>query len=111
MSDPDATDWVIGCNLTVQAKNEEIQGEVFAYDKGSNTVLIRQQGSTPFHSNLRLLKISYIKVSQLPALAWHWQPPGVLSNSAQAVCHAVCTAALYSCTCRVSVMCLLLLTQ
>lgn len=73
MSDPDATDWVIGCNLTVQTKNEEIQGEVFAYDKGSNTVLIRQQGSTPFQSNLRLLKISYIKVSEVPAPAWYWQ--------------------------------------
>lgn len=73
MSDPDATDWVIGCNLRVQTKNEEIQGEVFAYDKGSNTVLIRQQGSTSFHSILRLLKVSYIKVSQVPALADLWK--------------------------------------
>lgn len=69
MSDAEATDWVIGCNLTVQTKNEEIQGEVFAYDKASNTVLIRQQGSTPFHSSLRLLKVSYIKVRHLPELA------------------------------------------
>ncbi|KAL3147660.1 hypothetical protein ABBQ32_002413 [Trebouxia sp. C0010 RCD-2024] len=61
MSDAEAIDWVVGCNVTVQTKNEEVQGEVFAYDKGSNTVLIRQQGSTPFHSNLRLLKASYIK--------------------------------------------------
>lgn len=69
MSDLESTDWVVGCNLTVQTKNEEIQGEVFAYDKGSNTVIIRQQGSTPFHSNLRLLKVGYIKVSHLPKLA------------------------------------------
>ena len=62
MSDAEAIDWVVGCNVAVQTKTEEVQGEVFAYDKGSNTVLIRQQGSTPFHSNLRLLKASYIKV-------------------------------------------------
>ena len=69
MSDSEATDWVTGCNLTIQTQNEEIQGEVFAYDKGSNTVIIRQQGSTPFHSDLRLLKVSYIKVGHLPELA------------------------------------------
>lgn len=73
MSDPETTDWVVGCNLTVQTKNEEIQGEVFAYDKGSNTVIVRQRGSTPFHSNLRLLKVSYIKVGYLPELAGRWQ--------------------------------------
>lgn len=109
MSDPDSTDWVIGCNLTVQTKNEKIQGEVFAYDKGSNTVLIRQQGSTPFHSNLRLLKISYIKVSQVPALAT-LQCFAQLC-AAEAVCCAIFTAAMFSHTCRLSVMCLLLLAQ
>ena len=62
MSDVEVTDWIVGCSLTVQTQTEEIQGEVFAYDKGSNTVCIRQHGSTPFHSNLLLLKISYIKV-------------------------------------------------
>lgn len=61
MSDAETNDWVVGCNVTVQTKTEKVQGEIFAYDKGSNTVLIRQQGSTPFHSNLRLLKVSYIK--------------------------------------------------
>ena len=53
---------VVGCPLTIKTQNEELQGQVFAFDKASNTVLLTQSGSTPFHSNLRLLKVDYIKV-------------------------------------------------
>ena len=62
MTDVEETHWVVGCNLTVKTRNEEIQGQVFAFDKASNTVLLSQNGSTPFHSNLRLLKANYVKV-------------------------------------------------
>lgn len=61
MTDVEETHWVVGCNLTVKTRNEEIQGQVFAFDKASNTVLLSQHGSTPFHSNLRLLKANYVK--------------------------------------------------
>ena len=63
MTDVEETHWVVGCNLTVKTRNEEIQGQVFAFDKASNTVLLSQIGSTPFHSNMRLLKANYVKVN------------------------------------------------
>lgn len=75
MSDVEATDWVVGCQVSVKTQNEAIRGEVFAFDKPSDTVLIRQQGSTPFHNNLRLLKTKYIKVNFLVSCVWHAQRP------------------------------------
>lgn len=68
MSDPGANDWVIGCELSVSTQSEDIRGHVFAYDKLSNTVVLRQPGSTPFHSNLRLLKVNFIKVQTVKVL-------------------------------------------
>ena len=62
MSNTEAAEWIVGCKLTAQTQFEEIHGEVFAYDKGSNTLLLRQQGWTPSQSHLRLLKASLIKV-------------------------------------------------
>lgn len=64
MSDHDGTDWVIGCELAVSTQSEDIRGHVFAFDKLTNTVVLRQPGSTPFHSNLRLLKVNFIKVQR-----------------------------------------------
>lgn len=61
MSDIQGNDYVVGCQVSVKTQNEEVQGEVFAFDEASGTVLIRQQGSTPFHNHLRLLRTSYIK--------------------------------------------------
>lgn len=63
MSDVAASDFPVGCTVSVVAQGEQVQGEVFAFDSASDTVLIHQQGSTPFHSNLRLLKVAYLKVA------------------------------------------------
>lgn len=63
MSDVAATDFPVGCAVSVVTQGEQVQGEVFAFDSASDTVLIHQQGSTPFHSNLRLLKVAYLKVA------------------------------------------------
>ena len=63
MSDVAATDFPVGCAVSVVTQGEEVQGEVFAFDSASDTVLIHQQGSTPFHSNLRFLKVAYLKVA------------------------------------------------
>lgn len=62
MSEYDAHAWVIGCELSVTTQYEDIRGHVFAFDKSTNTVVLRQPGSTPFHSNLRVLKVNFIKV-------------------------------------------------
>ena len=62
MSEQATHDWVIGCELSVTTQSEDIRGQVFAFDKSTNTVVLRQPGSTPFHSNLRLLKVNFIKV-------------------------------------------------
>lgn len=39
---------------------QELSGEVFAYDSGSKTLVLREQGSTPFHHNVRILNCEYI---------------------------------------------------
>jgi protein LSM12 len=39
---------------------QELSGEVFAYDNGSKTLVLREQGSTPFHHNVRILNCEYI---------------------------------------------------
>lgn len=67
MSDVAATDFPVGCAVSVVTQGEEVQGEVFAFDSASDTVLIHQQGSTPFHSNLRFLKVAYLKSVQTGA--------------------------------------------
>lgn len=64
MADIDTTDWVIGCEVSVSTQTEDIRGQVFAFDKATNTVLLKQSGSTPFHSNLRLLKVNFLKVRE-----------------------------------------------
>ncbi|KAL0056118.1 hypothetical protein WJX82_007910 [Trebouxia sp. C0006] len=69
MSDVAATDFPVGCTVSVVTQGEQVQGEVFAFDSASDTVLIHQQGSTPFHSNLRLLKVAYLKSVQTGAPA------------------------------------------
>lgn len=38
-----------------------MEGEIFAYDKGSNCLVLVQPGSTPFHNNLRMLKTNFVK--------------------------------------------------
>ena len=40
---------------------QEVEGEIFAYDKSTNCLVLVQPGSTPFHHNLRMLKTSYVK--------------------------------------------------
>lgn len=86
MTDVEEPKWLVGCRLTVKTQNEEIQGRVFAFDKASNTVLLTQTGSTPFHSNLRLLKANYIKVNEIVML------PAVvrLEGNGLFVCTAAC---------------------
>ena len=42
---------------------QEVKGELFGFDKICNSVLLKQQGSRPDLSNLRLLKASFIKAS------------------------------------------------
>ena len=47
---------------------EKAAGEVFAYDAATDRLVLRQQGSTPFHSTLRLLKGAHVtQVVQLKA--------------------------------------------
>ena len=99
MSDIQGNDYVVGCQVSVKTQNEEVQGEVFAFDEASGTVLIRQQGSTPFHNHLRLLRTSYIKVTHLsatcqhlclplpgPLYVWPCQSPSRLELPAVSIC-------------------------
>jgi hypothetical protein len=101
MSDVAATDFPVGCTVSVVTQGEQVQGEVFAFDSASDTVLIHQQGSTPFHSNLRLLKVAYLKVAV-------WSRHGIPSSqlSVYAVPASVSIAdehqAAYHSFCRVS---------
>lgn len=41
---------------------QEVTGQVFAYDKNTNCVIIKSVGSHGGVSNLRFLKTNYIKV-------------------------------------------------
>lgn len=52
----------IGCELQLQTcLGEEIIGEVAAYDKPSNILVLTQPGSFPDHHNLIILRTNYIK--------------------------------------------------
>ncbi len=98
MSDVAATDFPVGCTVSVVTQGEQVQGEVFAFDSASHTVLIHQQGSTPFHSNLRLLKVAYLKVAiwsphSIPSsqLSVYTVPASVsMADEHQAAYHSFC---------------------
>ena len=98
MSDVAATDFPVGCTVSVVTQGEQVQGEVFAFDSASDTVLIHQQGSTPFHSNLRLLKVAYLKVAiwsphSIPSsqLSVYTVPASVsMADEHQAAYHSFC---------------------
>ncbi len=101
MSDVAATDFPVGCTVSVVTQGEQVQGEVFAFDSASDTVLIHQQGSTPFHSNLRLLKVAYLKVAiwsphSIPSSqlsAFYAVPASVsMADEHQAAYHSFCRA-------------------
>lgn len=81
MSERDANDWVIGCELSVSTQTEDIRGHVFAFDKLTNTVVLRQPGSTPFHCNLRLLKVNFVKVHKLLSSSRLPDMPSVTSRT------------------------------
>ena len=42
---------------------QKLQGEVFAYDKQTNLVVIKQPGTEPNRHNLQFLKTAHIKAS------------------------------------------------
>ncbi len=100
MSDVAATDFPVGCAVSVVTQGEQVQGEVFAFDSASDTVLIQQQGSTPFHSNLRLLKVAYLKVAT-------WSPHSIptfqlsvcaiSASVSMAAGHSSCVSCLAEC--------------
>lgn len=52
---------------------QEVEGEVLALDAASGLVTLKQPGSTPFHSNLRVLRIDQITARgpALPCLQYH----------------------------------------
>ncbi|KAK9823738.1 hypothetical protein WJX72_005050 [[Myrmecia] bisecta] len=57
-----ASEWVVGCEVALQTTlGEDLEGQVFAYDKNTNCCILLQPGSTPFHNHLRILKANYIK--------------------------------------------------
>lgn len=39
---------------------ETVQGTIFAYDVATDRLVVRQPGSTPFHSSLRILKGAHV---------------------------------------------------
>lgn len=66
LADPDSlgstNDWAIGYEVTLTTTlGEEVRGEVFAYDKYLNCVVLKQAGSGPGLENLSLLKVNFIK--------------------------------------------------
>ncbi|PSC67016.1 Anticodon-binding domain [Micractinium conductrix] len=69
-------DYAVGAQVEVELSlpggSETASGTVFAYDAASDRLVLRQPGSTPFHSTLRLLKGADVaRVTQLKAA-----PPG-----------------------------------
>ena len=43
---------------------QEVSGEVLAVDVGSGLLTLKQPGSTPFHSNLRVLRTEHVTVRE-----------------------------------------------
>ncbi len=43
---------------------QELRGEVLALDEATGLLTLKQPGSTPFHSNLRILRIEHVQVSK-----------------------------------------------
>jgi hypothetical protein len=42
---------------------QELRGEIMALDQAIGLLTVKQPGSTPFHSNLRILRIQDVQVS------------------------------------------------
>jgi hypothetical protein len=64
----------VGSTATLSAASgEELRGEVLALDQATGLLTLKQPGSTPFHSNLRILRIQ--DVQSVSAVA-----PGTSNN-------------------------------
>ena len=42
---------------------QELRGEVLALDEATGLLTLKQPGSTPFHSNLRILRTEHVQAS------------------------------------------------
>jgi hypothetical protein len=57
---------LVGCPLSLLFEVcapqmlQELGGEVFAFDQGASVMVLRQQGSTPFHHNVRVLRLDAV---------------------------------------------------
>jgi len=63
--------------------SQDVQGEVLALDEASGLLTLKQPGSTPFHSNLRVLRTDQITVSILHVASTQ-RTASVLPGSAMA---------------------------
>ena len=88
----EGTDWSIGCSLTLKTRSNEVgcwrcsdetalkgtrqsclsvlqeySGTVFGYDPNTQTLMLKEAGTHGGVCNLRLLKVSAIKVSSVAA--------------------------------------------
>lgn len=68
------TDWEVGCEVVFKSVNdEEISGEVFAFDKTARIVVLKQPGSAPRSSKIRIVSekhLASVVMGKRPA-----QPP------------------------------------
>ncbi len=61
--------------LTLPGGTETASGVVFAYDAATDRLVLRQPGSTPFHSSLRILKGEHVtNILQLKPAAGPAEP-------------------------------------
>jgi hypothetical protein len=49
--------------MTLCPMLQELRGEILALDQATGLLTLKQPGSTPFHSNLRILRIQDVQVS------------------------------------------------
>eukprot|EP00898_Chlorokybus_atmophyticus_P006116 jgi/Chlat1/6505/Chrsp45S09069 len=55
-------DWMVGCRVAVKTTlGDDIQGEVFTFDKSTNCLVLHDAGSKPGTKNMRILKANFIK--------------------------------------------------
>lgn len=56
-----AHDWEVGCEVILKTvADEEISGEVFAFDKNARIVVVKQPGTAPRTSTVRIITERYL---------------------------------------------------